>query len=164
MASNIQPITGVAAVGAWADGFSYNFLEGASQSYPIGAPLSLSSGKLIVSASVTAPAIAGISLAKATGITSAPGQIILPYQSVIFQVSVDTTTTSGAAALGTGYPSQFTVGLSYQLLLDSTSGNYYMGSGTGNPVFQLLGYDPSQASLINGRVNVRILTSQTIWS
>jgi hypothetical protein len=39
-----------------------------------------------------------------------------------------------------------------------------MGTGTSNAVFQLMGYDPDQKSLVNGRVYVRILTSQTIYS
>jgi hypothetical protein len=168
MSSNIQPIVQGGTLGAWSDAFDYWFPEGATQSYPAGAPLKFSSGTVVVVSSVTAPAIVGIAANKATGVTgtaSAPNaNLIIPLQEVLFTVSVDTTTTNDTAALGTGYPSQFTIGTSYQMLLDSTSGNYYMGSGTGNPVFQLMGYDPDQASVINGRVHVRILTSQTVWS
>lgn len=169
MASNIQPIVQGPAIGAWQDAFTWAFAEGTSQTFPLGAPLTLSSGKAVIVASVTSPAIAGISLAKATGTAGTVGsnnncQVILPSGQTLFTVSVDTTTTSGTAALGTGKPTDFTVGLTYQLLLDSTSGNYYMGTGTSNPVFQLMGYDPSQASVVNGRVYVRILTSQLIYT
>jgi hypothetical protein len=168
MASNIQPITFAAAIGAWEDAFLYNFPEGATQAFPLGAPLKASSGTLIVVSSVTAPTIAGIAANKATGTTGtaiAPNcWVYVPLASAIFQVSVDTTTTNNTAALGTGTPSVFTLLTNYQMLLDSTSGNYYMGTGTSNAVFQLLSYDPSQSAVINGRVNVRILTSQTIYS
>jgi len=164
MASNIQPIKQGQTMGSWQDAFTWHYVEAATQSYVTGAPLKFSSGGMAVISSVTAPTIAGIALANATGVTGADAPVILPLDQVFFEVSVDTTTTSGTAALGTGKPSDFTVGTSYQLLLDSTSGNYYMGTGTGNPVFQLMGYDPDQASVINGRVYVRILTSQTIYS
>ena len=168
MASNIQPIVAVSAVGGWLDAYTYNFAEGTSQTFTIGQPLIFSSGKLVIATSVTSPTIAGISLNKATGTAgtqSVPNcAVTLPYQEVIFQVSVDTTTTNNTAALATGKPSDFNIGTNYQMLLDSTSGNYYMGTGTGNPVFTLLSVDPIYAAVINGRVNVRILTSQTIWS
>jgi hypothetical protein len=164
MASNIQPIAQGPTPGAWSDAFTYHYAEAASQTYIIGAPLKFSSGGMAIISSVTAPTIAGIALVKATGVTAADAMVVLPYQAVQFEVSVDTTTTSGTAALGTGKPSDFTIGTNYQLLLDSTSGNYYMGTGTSNAVFQLMGYDPDQKSLVNGRVQVRILTSQTIYS
>src|SRR5271166_952399 len=109
MASNIQPISFAAAVGAWEDAFLYNFPEGASQTFLLGAPLKFSSGTLVIISSVTAPTLAGIAANKATGTTgtaSAPNcWAYLPLTSAIFQVSVDTTTTSGTAALGTGKPS-----------------------------------------------------------
>lgn len=168
MSSNIQPIVQAASVAAWEDAFTYTFPEGTSQSFVLGAPLKFSSGTLVIISSVTSPTIAGIALGDATGTAgtaSAPNcQVTLPFSSCLFQVSVDTTTTSGTAALGTGKPSDFTIGGTYELLLDSTSGNYYMGTGTSNAVFTLIGYDPSQASLVNGRVNVRILVSQTAWT
>jgi hypothetical protein len=164
MASNIQPIVQGPTPGSWQDAFTWTYAEAASQTYKTGFPLKFSSGGMAVISSVTAPTIAGIAMSNATGVTAAAAQIILPFDPVLFVVSVDTTTTSGTAALGTGKPSDFTIGTSYALLVDSTSGNYYMGSGTGNPVFQLMGYDPDQKSVINGRVYVRILTSQTIYS
>src|SRR5271163_4239200 len=168
MGSNIQPIVQGASIGGWEEAYTWQFPEGASQSFLIGAPLTMSSGGVVIVSSVTAPAIAGIALSKATGTTgsaTAPAlPVIMPYQEVVFAVCVDTTTTNNTAALGTGYPSQFTIGSSYQMLKDSTSGNYYMGSGTGSPVFQLLSYDASLASTINARVNVRILTSQIFWT
>ena len=164
MASNIQPIAQGPTPGGWSDAYTYHYVEAASQSYIIGALLKFSSGGMAIISSVTAPTVAGVALAKATGVTAADAPVVLPYQNVLFEVSVDTTTTSGTAALGTGKPSDFTIGTSYQLLLDSTSGNYYMGTGTSNAVFQLMGYDPDQKSLVNGRVQVRILTSQTIYS
>src|SRR5271155_5879121 len=99
MASNIQPISFAASVGAWEDAFLYNFPEGATQSFLAGAPLKFSSGTLVVISSVTAPVIAGIAANKATGTTGtaiAPNLwVYLPITSAIFQVSVDTTTTSG---------------------------------------------------------------------
>ena len=164
MASNIQPIAQGPTPGSWSDAFTYHYGEAATQSYIVGAPLKFSSGGMAIISSVSSPTIAGIALVKATGVTAADAMVVLPYQSVQFEVSVDTTTTSGTAALGTGKPSDFTIGTSYELLLDSTSGNYYMGTGTSNAVFQLMGYDPDQKSVINGRVQVRILTSQTIYS
>ena len=168
MASNIQPIKQVGSVGAWSDGFTYTFPEGASQSWLIGAPVKFSSGTVVVISSVTAPAMAGVAMAAAGGVTqtnaTASAKIAMALGEVIFEVSVDTTTTNNTAALGTGTPSQFSIGTSYQMLLDSTSGNYYMGSGTGNPVFTLLSYDPGQNSVVNGRVWVRILASQTAWT
>ena len=164
MSSNIQPIVQGPTPGSWSDAFTFHYAEAASQSYVIGAPLKFSSGGMAIISSVTAPTIAGIAMAKATGVTAADAPVILPLDPVLFIVSVDTTTTSGTAALGTGKPSDFTIGTNYELLLDSTSGNYYMGTGTSNAVFQLMGYDPDQKSVVNGRVYVRILTSQTIYS
>lgn len=168
MSSNIQAITQGPSIGAWQDAFTWTYAEGASQSFVSGAPLKLTSGLALIISSVTAPTIAGIALTPASGTTGTMNnpliKVILPLPDTLFQVSVDTTTTSGQAALGTGKPSDFNIGTNYQLLLDSTSGNYYMGTGTGNPVFQYVGVDPSQYSLVNGRVYVRILTSQTIYS
>jgi hypothetical protein len=168
MSSNIQPVSFAFAIGGWEDQYTQMYAEGATQSFVIGALLKLSSGLLVPLSSVTAPTVAGVALAKATGTTGSQATpalpCILPLASVVFSVSVDATTTNDTAALGTGYPSQFNVGTNYQLLLDSTSGNYYLGSGTSNPVWQLLGYDQSQASVINGRVYARMLTSQTIYT
>jgi hypothetical protein len=167
MASNIQPITMAYRIGGWGDQGTQWFPEGGSQSYPIGAPLKFSSGTVVVISSVTTPVIAGIALVKATGTTGSYSNlnapVILPLDDVIFNVSVDTTTSSGPA-LGTGSPSNFNIGGTYQLLLDSTSGNYYMGTGASNAVFTLIGYDPLNYSVINGRVWVRILKSQTAWT
>lgn len=164
MASNIQAITQGPAIGTWQDAFTYNFLEGSSQSYKLGAPLKFSSGTVVVSTVVTAPTLVGFALAAATGTTSANAPVLLSMSPVQLQISVDTTTTNGQAALGTGKPSDFTVGANYEMLLDSTSGNYYMGTGTATPTFQLLGYDPSQASVVNGRVYVRVIQTQTVWT
>lgn len=155
-------------MGGWGDQPTQWFAEAASQSFKIGAPLTFSSGYVEVIASVTSPAICGIALTKASG-TQATAylpniQVTVPLQGVVFKVCVDSTTTSGDPALGTGYPSQFNIGSNYQLLLDSTSGNYYMGSGTSNAVWQLLGYDPNLEATINAQVYARILTSQTIYS
>lgn len=164
MASNIEPIKQAQSIAAWQDAFTWDYAEAASQSYKAGAPLKFSSGGMAIISSVSSPTIAGIAVSAATGVTAATAPVVVPLANCLFLVSVDTTTTSGTAALGTGKPSDFTIGTSYELLLDSTSGNYYMGTGTSNPTFQLLGYDPDQASVVNGRVYVRILTSQTIYS
>lgn len=168
MAANILPIVQGPDIQGWQDQGTETFAEAASQTFVIGAPLTFTAGKVEVIQSVTAPAICGIALTKASGTSaaqSAPNiNVIVPLQGKVFTVSVDTTTTSGTAALGTGTPANFNVGTNYQLLLDSTSGNYYMGTGTASPVFTLLGYDPGQATTVNGRVWVRILTSQTIYT
>ena len=168
MSSNIQPIKYSAGFsGGYSNENEYVFPEGSGQTFKAGAPLKFSSGTVVIISSVSAPTIAGIASNAATGTAgtaSAPNcWVALPANSV-FEVSVDTTTTSGTAALGTGKPSDFSIGGTYELLLDSTSGNYYMGTGTGNPTFTLLGYDPSQNSVVNGRVYVRILASQTAWT
>ncbi len=169
MASNIQAIRPKQGVGTWQDAYTFAYPEGASQTFKLGAPLTLTSGLAVIVTGVTSPAIAGIALAAATGVTGSPGtnnncQVSIALPLLLYTVTVDTTTTTGTAALGTGKPSDFTLGLTYEMLLDSTSGNYYMGTGTGNPVFQLMGYDADQKSKINGRVFVRILTSQTLYT
>jgi len=168
MASNIQPIKVAYIMGGWGDQPQQLWPEGASQSFKIGAPLSFSSGKLIITANVLTPSIAGIALSNASGTSTTEAtaniQTVVPLASVVFAVSCDTTTTSGTAALGTGKPTDFNVGGTYQLLEDSTSGNYYVGTGTSNAVFQIVGYDPTLASTINGPVYARILTSVTIWT
>ena len=168
MASNIQPIQLANTVGTWADGYTFAFPEGGSQSFLLGMPLTITSGLAVILASTTTAAIAGISCAKATGTTGSATnkncqmQLVLP--STIWLVSVDTTFTTANPAPGTGKPSDFTIGTSYSLCVDSTSGLACMTTGTGNPVFQYLGADPTQNSVINGRAYVRILTSQTFWT
>jgi hypothetical protein len=165
----IQPITLASSVGVWPDAYTYWFAEGSSQSFLAGMPVILSSGLVVIVASTTAPVMVGISVAKATGTTgtvitnnNCAVQLVMP--NTIWQVSMDTTFTTANPAPATGKPSSLTVGTSYSMCVDSTSGLACMTTGTGNPVFQYLGCDPSQNSVLQGRCYVRILTSQTAWT
>ena len=165
----IQPITLAAGIGNWPDAFTYWFAEGTSQTFLAVMPVILSSGKIVIMSSATAPAMVGIAVAKATGttgtvITNNNCAVQLTLPNIIWQVSMDTTFTTANPAPATGKPSDLTVGTSYALCVDSTSGLACMTTGTGNPVFQYLGCDPTQNSVIQGRCNVRILTSQTAWT
>lgn len=163
MAATIQPIFQVSAVGAWGDGYTYNFGESATQSYKLGVPLIFSSGGVAIISTPGTDAMVGISKSAATGVTATTAQVDLAFGSAIFQVSVDKAL-SASNAPGTGKPSDFTIGATYSLELDAVSSLFYLVLTTGVACATLLGYDPSQASLINGRVNIRFLQSTTAWT
>ncbi len=135
-----------------------NGVEGTSQSYPKGALLAYSSGALVAATFPSPDNIVGVSLAKATGTTSAPCPYVpcLP-DSIIFEISMDGALSTNAPA--TGKPSDLTIGAVYGLSLDAATNLPYLDSSiTGTEdVVRLVDYDADQASVIQGRVHVRFL-------
>src|SRR5580658_7766976 len=109
-------------MGGWGDQPQETYAEGSGQSFIVGAPLTFSSGKVVVISSVTSPSICGIALNKASGTTVNqynPNILVtVPLQQVVFKVSCDETTTNDTAALGAYSPSNFNIGTNYRLLLD----------------------------------------------
>lgn len=166
MAANIRPIEIARTYGGYNDdAYTQHFVEGAGQTYKKGTPLKCTAGKLVASTAATGNI--GISLADATGVTSADCPVTMFMPDLLFTINVDGALGAGNAP-GTGKPSDFTIGATYDLSKDGITGYWYLtstqGAGTIANMAQLISYDTEVAAVVNARVTVRILQSTTAWT
>lgn len=160
MAANIQPIKSDIGFANWQVMVEHG-IEGATQSYKIGAPLVNSSGSLVEASTGTtgyAGLIVGFALAAATGVTGADVPFVPAVQGLCMSGTVDGTL-SASNAPGTGSVAQTAVWGGIGLQKDAASGYWYLCT-TGTASFIIVGLiDP--AATVNGRVRVQILRAQT---
>lgn len=162
MAATIQPIQLVSSVGAWQDAFTWHYKEAASQSFLAGTPLYFV-GALMTTFNADNAVWAGVSMAAATGTTSADCPVILPLPGTIFRITVDAYSSATAAA-GTGKPSDLAVGTAYAISKDTTANLWYARASGGNTSVIYLGTDPSQNSLVNGWGYFMVAPSKTAYT
>ena len=151
----------------WADAAIQHGLEGASQTFTKGAILTASSGTLVQPATFTGniTGVVGVSLANATGTTNADCPYICAMPGTIWVASVDGALSSSNAP-ATGKPSDLVPYTTYYgMSLDAASGNWYVNSAI-TPAAEgviVLGWDPDQASVIQGLVYFRFRFVDTIY-
>lgn len=158
MAAKIQPIAPDIMNGAWQEVVRHG-IEGTSQTWKVGAPLVLSSGKLIEATTSTSAksGIIGFAYAAATGVASSDVPYCPPASHMItFQGTVDGTLSSSNAP-GTGTLTQANMFTGGTLQKDAASGLWFLcNSATGDFIFTDA-IDP--VGTVNGRVRVEILST-----
>lgn len=127
-------------------------LEGATQSYKMGAILINSSGKLVTGAAdPTAATIAGLAVANATGTTDTrtPYVPLFPWGVPVVICLDDDSSTNAALTRATA---QTDIGTDVALKIDAATGNWYLDPGdTSGATFRILAFvDP--VGTIAGRV------------
>lgn len=164
MAANIQPIKADIGDSSWGTDSIRHGLEGAGQSFKMGAPLINSSGQLIEATASNLAALSGligIALADATGTQGADcAYYPLTPQSYNFSITVDGAE-SGGNAPGTGSLAASGLYGSYNIYKDTASGYWYLEESdtTHLNVIALDFIDP--AATVNGRVRIKFLRAVT---
>lgn len=162
--SLLQPIQAAHGQGGWGNQMVYHGIEGATQSYKIGAPLVNSSGSLI-EASTNPTAVIGVAYAAASGIT-ANDTLYMPAigDTAYFLISIDKASAQGGANAKLAATNIYAT---YGITKDSTTGYWYLDvdkSGA-NQVVRVFGFPTSTpAATVNGQCYVMWLrTSATIY-
>lgn len=157
MAANIVSIAPDITLGAWEGSLIQHGIEGTSQTWKVGAPLVVSSGKLIEATTSTSAksGVVGIALAAASGVanTDVPYVPLSPDVQT-FQGTVDGTLSSSNAP-GTGTLTQANMYTGGTLQKDAASGKWFLNNtATGDFIFEAA-IDP--VGTVNGRCRVRFL-------
>jgi hypothetical protein len=159
MAAKIQPIMPDVGLGSWQDAIEHG-LEGTSQTWKVGAPLVVSSGKLIEATTSTSAksGIIGFALAAATGVANTDTLYVPPSPDVLsFQGTIDGTLSSSNAP-GTGQLTQANMYTGGTLQKDAASGLWFFNNtATGDFIFIAAIPPDNPVATVNGRVRVRFL-------
>lgn len=157
MAANIRPIQPDVGLGTWQEGLVQHGIEGSGQAWKVGAPLVVSSGKLIEATTSTSAksGIVGIALAPASGVANTDVMYFpLSPDGITFQGTVDGTL-SGGNAPGTGTLTQANMYTGGTLQKDTASGYWFLNNtATGDFIFTAA-IDP--VATVNGRCRVQFL-------
>lgn len=140
-----------------------NGIETASSTYVAGAPLQYSSGKIAgASASITTSnKVAGISIYKATGVTNAAVQMIVPTATCVFTACLQAS--SGGNSVDTHTLAQTDVGTTMQIAQDGVSSKWFLDfTNTSTPVAIVVGL-VSAIGTKNGVVYFKFINGGTVY-
>ena len=164
MAALIKPIAPDVGLGSWQDSIQHG-IEGTSQTWKVGAPLVVSSGKLIEATTSTSAksGIIGIALAPASGVANTDVMYVpLSPDSLTFQGTIDGTLSSSNAP-GTGTLTQANMYTGGTLQKDAASGLWFLNNtATGDFIFVAAIGPDSPVGTVNGRVRVVFLHAISI--